>query len=200
MANETDHPATAAADAPSSMNAAAQANTPGRAGGLAPAGKEIPHRKGAGVETPLEPSQLAETAPATPATDDTIPAESTPDGITAQVQQADGQAPGEPEAQAKLPESIRQKLLAAEIRSVGAELGLIDTEAALQLMPPDAVTVSADGDVTGVREALTELRQHKGYLFTRNGHGAWAQRMGESTPRLTGVEEAFYRKNPTLRK
>lgn len=110
---------------------------------------------------------------------------------------AQADATGEPGA---LPEAIRQKLLTAEIRSVGAELGLIDAEAALRLMPPEAVTVSAQGDVTGVREALTALQQRKGYLFARAARGAWAQRMGDSAPRLTGVEEAFYRKNPTLKK
>lgn len=104
---------------------------------------------------------------------------------------------GEPGA---LPEAIRQKLLTAEIRSVGAELGLLDPEAALRLMPPEAVTVNALGEVAGVRVALTALQQSKGYLFARSARGAWAQRMGDSAPRLTGVEEAFYRKNPTLKK
>ena len=64
-----------------------------------------------------------------------------------------------------------------------------------------AVFAKENGTVTGVREALETLKQRKGYLFAPPARGAWAQRVsaGGVQP-LTGVEEAFYRKNPGLRK
>jgi hypothetical protein len=98
-------------------------------------------------------------------------------------------------------ETVDRRLLLAEVKSVGTELGLVDAEVALQLMDPAAVTVEENGTVTGVREALENLKQHKGYLFAPPARGAWAQRVsaGGAQP-LTGVEEAFYRKNPGLRK
>ena len=107
-----------------------------------------------------------------------------------------------------LPPEVRKRvetadhlLLLAEVKSVGTELGLVDAEVALQLMDPATVSVTENGTVTGVREALETLKQRKGYLFAAPARGAWAQRVsaGGAQP-LTGVEEAFYRKNPGLRK
>ena len=47
---------------------------------------------------------------------------------------------------------------------------------------------------------IAALRKEKGYLFA-TGTAAWAQRVGAGgAPALTGVEEAFYRKNPGLRR
>ena len=98
-------------------------------------------------------------------------------------------------------ETADHRLLLAEVKSVGSELGLVDAEVALQLMDPAVVAVAENGTVTGVREALETLKQRKGYLFAPPARGAWAQRVsaGGVQP-LTGVEEAFYRKNPGLRK
>ncbi len=93
-----------------------------------------------------------------------------------------------------------RRLLLAEVKSVGAELGLLDADVALKLIDPDALTVEADGSVTGAREALEALKESKKYLFSQSGRGAWAQRMGGGAPQLSGVEEAFYRKNPALRR
>ena len=98
-------------------------------------------------------------------------------------------------------ETVARRLLAAEVKSVGAELGLLDPEVALTLIDPSALTVGEDGAVTGVREALESLKQRKGYLFAQPGRGAWAQRVSSGgAPQLSGVEEAFYRKNPALRR
>ncbi len=109
-----------------------------------------------------------------------------------------------PEAQKKLAaanETVVRRLLTAEVKSVGAEMGLLDTEVALQLIPGDALSVGEDGAVTGVREALEALKQRKGYLFHPAGRGAWAQKVSSGgAPQLSGVEEAFYRKNPALRR
>ncbi len=109
-----------------------------------------------------------------------------------------------PEAQERLNAlnaDARRRLTMAEVKNVGAEMGLRDAEVALSLMDADALTVDENGAVTGVREALEGLKARKGYLFAAPGRGAWAQRVsagGEA--QLSGVEEAFYRKNPALRR
>ena len=109
-----------------------------------------------------------------------------------------------PEVQAKLDEAnarVTERLLAAEVKSIGTEMGLLDTEAALKLLDPAGIAVSETGEVSGVREALETLKQRKGYLFAQASRGAWAQRVGTgSLTEASGVEEAFYRKNPLLRK
>ena len=118
-----------------------------------------------------------------------------PDGQAAQADDATQADDAMQATQAKL----KAKLIEAEIARLGAEMKLIDPEAAWRLMDATAVTVTDDGAVIGLREALETLRQSKSYLFAQGG--AWAQRVGNGgLPRLTGVEEAFYRKNPALRK
>jgi len=94
--------------------------------------------------------------------------------------------------------SYGEKLRSAEVKAIGAKLGLIDPDAALKLMDARGITVTEQGEVRGARETLLALKQAKPYLFAQTG--AWAQRMdgGGLTP-LTGVEAAFYRKNPQLR-
>lgn len=116
---------------------------------------------------------------------------------------ADNAAALPPEAQQRLDEAnarITQRLLMAEVKAIGADLGLIDADAALRLMDTTGITITQEDGVTGVREALEALREGKRYLFTPGGRGAWAQRVTTgSAPALSGVEEAFYRKNPALR-
>lgn len=75
-------------------------------------------------------------------------------------------------------ETANNRLIAAEVTSVGASMGLIDTEAALAFINREKVKVDEKGAVTGVKEALEALRDTKGYLF---GHtGAWGQKQGEA--------------------
>ena len=109
-----------------------------------------------------------------------------------------------PETQAKLDEAnarVTQRLVLAEVKAIGAEMGLVDADAALALMDTSGIAVGEDGLVTGVREALEALRTTKRYLFAQGGRGAWAQKVGNGgIGMLSGVEEAFYRKNPTLKK
>lgn len=57
-----------------------------------------------------------------------------------------------------------ERLMTAEIREVGAQLGLVDAQAAFLLMDRSGVSVKEDGSVTGVREALEELVKSKPYL------------------------------------
>ena len=61
------------------------------------------------------------------------------------------------------------RLINAEIRHVGAQLGLIDPDAAFALMDRSAVRVDDDGCVQGVRESLQELLKNKPYLGGASG-------------------------------
>ena len=56
------------------------------------------------------------------------------------------------------------RLISAEIRNAGSQLGLIDPDAAFALMDRSSVRVEDDGSVTGVRESLQELLRAKPYL------------------------------------
>ena len=121
--------------------------------------------------------------------------------VRAALEQARAQATEAAPAATQPQPAAQERLIAAEVKWLGAEMGLIDPEAALRLMDASLVQVEADGTVSGVREALTALAQHKSYLFASPGRGAWAQKLGAGAPpALTGVEEAFYRRNPGLRK
>lgn len=92
--------------------------------------------------------------------------------------------------QAQLPPQVQQQLdqaneranrllIAAEIKSLGAAMGLIDPEAALQLMNREGVTVDDKGAVSGAQEALDALKESKPYLFGQTTQrGSWGQPQG----------------------
>ena len=94
--------------------------------------------------------------------------------------------------------AANERLIAAEIRVQAAALGFVDADDAIRLLARDNVKVSDKGDVTGVKEALEALAQAKPHLVKQTG--AWGARQGASSGSLSGVEEAFYRRNPDLRK
>lgn len=74
-------------------------------------------------------------------------------------------------------------LIAAEVKSVCAELGFIDADVASAIMDKSAVKVDENGKVNGVKEALEALKAAKPFLCAsqQNG-GAWAQKQGTGTP------------------
>lgn len=72
-------------------------------------------------------------------------------------------------------EQAKSVLIAADVRSVGVELGLLDVDTALILM--DKSKVSVEGTkVNGVKEALEALKASKPFLFKASDNGAWAQK------------------------
>lgn len=74
-----------------------------------------------------------------------------------------------PEQQALMQQRLAaadSRLLAAEVKAVGGQMGLVDAEAALVLMARDGIKISDDGNVSGVTEALTALKSAKAYLFS----------------------------------
>lgn len=116
------------------------------------------------------------------------------------------------EKASKLPEAVQKQIdeanarvvaiqVDAEIKSVGASMGLLDTEAALALLPKaerEKIKVTDEG-VTGVKEALEALQKSKPFLFSTGKPAAMAQRVAGGSPAtLSGVEAAFYARNPDL--
>ncbi len=73
---------------------------------------------------------------------------------------------------------VRKMQISAEVTKVGTELGLLDTDVALQLLPDDAIKVNTKGEVTGVKEALDALKKEKPYLFGTQAAGGMKQGTG----------------------
>lgn len=61
------------------------------------------------------------------------------------------------------------KLIQAELKSVGTSLNLIDLEAAEKLVDKSTFVVKEDGTVEGVKEALEKLALEKPYLVSAPG-------------------------------
>ena len=73
---------------------------------------------------------------------------------------------------------VRRMQVSAEVTRIGAELGLLDPDVALQLLPADAIKVNAKGEVTGVKDALEALKKEKPYLFGAQAAGGMKQGTG----------------------
>ena len=73
---------------------------------------------------------------------------------------------------------VRKMQVAAEVSKIGTELGLLDADVALQLLPTDAIKVNAKGEVTGVKDALEALKKAKPYLFGAQAAGGMKQGTG----------------------
>ena len=90
-------------------------------------------------------------------------------------------------------QAANERLIAAEVRTVGAALHLVDIDAAFALMDKSGVAVGEDGSVTGVQEALDALAAAKPWLVaqqqppTPSGTGS-----AGNFPRGTGGEQSDY--------
>lgn len=73
-------------------------------------------------------------------------------------------------------------LITAEVKTVGAEMGLIDPETALLLLDRTNVKVGEGDKVEGVKQALEALKAAKPYLFTEAAPAAWAHKQGGNQP------------------
>lgn len=71
-------------------------------------------------------------------------------------------------------------LIAAETKSLCAELGFVDSDVAYQLMDKTNVKVDANGKVTGVKEALDALKAAKPFLVAQIQPAAWGQKQGDN--------------------
>ena len=75
---------------------------------------------------------------------------------------------------------VRRMQISAEVAKVGTELGLLDSDVALQLLPAAAIKINTKGEVTGVRDALETLKKEKPYLF--GGKAAGGMKQGAGAP------------------
>lgn len=85
------------------------------------------------------------------------------------------------------------KLIAAEVKTLGATMGLVDADDALKLWDSSKIKVTDDGTVEGVKEALEALKEKKPHLFgSARPAGAMAEKMGGqgAKPEKTPQEEA----------
>jgi hypothetical protein len=89
----------------------------------------------------------------------------------------------------KLPEDVQKQIddakaevrrlkLSALVTKEGADLGLLDADVALQLLPADAIKVNAKGEISGVKDALEALKKEKPYLFGSKAAGGMKQGAG----------------------
>ena len=88
--------------------------------------------------------------------------------------------------------AANDRLLAAEVRTVGAELHIVDFDAALRLMDKSAVAIGEDGTVSGVREALDALTQSRPWLVTQQPPAPSGTGSTGNFPRGAGSEQADY--------
>lgn len=73
-----------------------------------------------------------------------------------------------PEVQQQLDQitqAANNKLITAEVKTIGTAMGLLDADAALALMDKSSVKVDQNGVVSGAKEALEALKTAKPYLF-----------------------------------
>lgn len=98
--------------------------------------------------------------------------------------------------------ALNDRMIATEIKTVGASMGLVDAETALQIMSRDNVKIDEDGAVQGVKEALEKLRESKPYFFATQPTGGTATigaRIDGDNKNISGVEAAFLARNPGIK-
>jgi hypothetical protein len=96
------------------------------------------------------------------------------------------------EARAKAQEveqRANDRLVRAEVKSIAAEMGLVDADAALALMDKSGVKIAEDGSVEGVKEALDALVAAKPYLKQQS---APANIGGGTNPANQSSDGKFY--------
>lgn len=82
------------------------------------------------------------------------------------------------------------RLIAAEVKVIGTQMNLVDIDAAFALMDKSGIAVDESGNVTGVQEALTALKEAKPWLMKQTapaGTGGTG-----NFPRGGGTESADY--------
>ncbi len=92
---------------------------------------------------------------------------------------------------------VRKMQISAEVTKVGTELGLLDPDVALQLLPVDAIKISTNGEVTGVKDALEALKKEKPYLFGTQAAGGMKQGTGAPPEKdaKSEIMETMYHKS-----
>lgn len=90
------------------------------------------------------------------------------------------------------------RLVVAEVKVVGATMGLVDADAANLLMDKAKIVVKEDGTVEGVKDALEALKKARPYLFGSTAAKATGMRQrgseGGSTNEANDALRAIYGK------
>lgn len=93
-------------------------------------------------------------------------------------------------------EKAHGMMIAAEVRAMGAQMGLLDAETALLLLDKSRVKVSEDGKVEGVKDAMEALKTAKPYLFGAKD-AAWGMKLGgtgaEPASRARMIAQNYYK-------
>lgn len=111
-----------------------------------------------------------------------------------------------PEVQAQIDaknKAANDRLIAAQIRADGLEMGIVDPDVAALLIDKGNVKISDTGVVTGVKDALTALQKAKPYLFGVQPTGQQVSigaKTASGTETYDGVTAAFYELNPKLKR
>lgn len=99
-----------------------------------------------------------------------------------------------PEAKAQVDAAnakVQTLMLSTEIAKLGASMGLVDADVAMQLIDKTKITYK-DDKVEGVKEQLEALKSSKAYLFTGSGNGggnqggSWGQQRQGGAPGAGG--------------
>lgn len=77
-------------------------------------------------------------------------------------------------------EKVNNRLIAAEVKSLGSAMGMLDFDVTLMLLDKSNIKVDDQGNVTGVQEALDTLKANKPVMFGSAQHTAWGQKQGGS--------------------
>lgn len=93
-------------------------------------------------------------------------------------------------------EKAHGMMIAAEVRAMGAQMGLLDADVALQLLDRSKVSVSEDWKVKGVKDALEALKTAKPFLFGAKD-AAWGMKLGgesaEPVSRARMIAQNYYK-------
>ena len=86
--------------------------------------------------------------------------------------------------------NAKEMLLRAEMRALGAELGVVDADVMWQLADLSKAQIADDGKVTGVKEAIEALLKDKPFLKAAAGAGKPGVGAPGGNPGPTGAPDA----------
>lgn len=164
------------------------------------------------AETPVTPATPAEHSPVSPTADDIAASlmdalekrtQRAENGVIKSFAQQYGMTEDEmsgilskarDEKKNAIPEEVQQRIdeqsaaldrrmIAAEVKSLGGAMGLLDADVAVSLLDMGKVSVDRSTNaVDGVQAQLDALKSSKPYLFGSVQQGAWGQKQGGNAP------------------
>ena len=86
--------------------------------------------------------------------------------------------------------NAKQALLRAEVRALGAELGVVDADVVWQLVDLSKAQIADDGKITGVKEAIEALLKDKPFLKAATAGKSGGVGAPGGNPGPTGAPDA----------